>query len=170
MPPMSFGIHARLDTMTRAKLEDLATHFRQSHEAVLQQVTRWGLGRELPGQLGGDDTRGPVQSFLFVVDTDVHRQVRRAAEAAGTEVAAWLRPMLRAVTVADVPASWQAGKGPNGKRIVLQLDESTWKTLEGLSQHFGKSNAEIIRQLLAKPTPKLFPRSWHRAAAERSRA
>lgn len=66
--------------------------------------------------------------------------------------------MLREITAVDFPASWRAGDAPRqgipggrshdsrayDQRFVLRLDETTRETLEHLSKHFNKSNAEII--------------------------
>jgi hypothetical protein len=122
-----------------------------------------------------------VQHLFFLVESELHQQVKRMVEANGGDVAPWLRQMLRAVSVADFPASWHAGDVPRrkvsgdrshdsqayGKRFMLRLDERTWARLEGLARHFDKSNAEIIRQLIAQGTPEVFPKSWQLAAAER---
>jgi hypothetical protein len=91
-----------------------------------------------------------------------------------------LRYTLRTITAVDFPASWQAGDAPRrettegrphdsrayGRRFMLQLDETTWEKLEGLSRHFKQSSAEIIRQLVAQATPEAFLTSWRLAAAE----
>jgi hypothetical protein len=42
---------ARLDTMTRAKLEELAAQFRRSRAAVLRQVMHWALSRKPSGRV-----------------------------------------------------------------------------------------------------------------------
>jgi hypothetical protein len=139
----------------------------------------WGLSQELSGQLGRNETQGPVQHLFFLVESKLYQQVRRVAEAAGADVAPWLRHMLRAITTVDFPASWRAGDAPTrglpggrshdsrayGQRFMLRLDEPTRATLEHLSKHFNKSNAEIIRQLVAQATPEAFPTSWRLAAA-----
>jgi len=36
-----------------------------------------------------------------------------------------------------------------------------------LTHTFGRSAAEVIRQLIAQVTPEDFPLDWHLAAAER---
>jgi hypothetical protein len=41
----SIRTDARLDAMTRQKVDDLATHFRQPRAAVLCHIMHWGLGR-----------------------------------------------------------------------------------------------------------------------------
>jgi predicted transcriptional regulator len=171
---------ARLDTMTRARLDDLATQFHRSRAAVLRQVMHWGLSRESLGLVDKDDSQGPIPHFFFVVESELHQQVKRMAEAAGGDIAPWLRHMLREITVVDFPASWSAIDAPRrgipedrshdsrtyGQRFMLRLDETTRETLEQLSRHFKKSSAEIIRQLVAQATPEAFPTSWHLAVAE----
>lgn len=109
--------------------------------------------------------------------------MRKAAQAAGGDVAPWLRHLLRAITATDFPASWRAGEALRrgipescshdsqayGKRFMLRLHETTWETLERLSRHFDKSSAEIIRQLIAQVTLEDFPESWQLAAEHRPR-
>jgi hypothetical protein len=86
--------------------------------------------------------------------------------------------MVRHIRQADVPARWQAEHSDErshesrryGKRFMLRLDDPTWATLGALVTHFERSGAEIIRQLLARATPDMFPASWHRRVSERHRA
>jgi predicted transcriptional regulator len=179
-PRASIRMDARLDTMTRAKLEGLATQFHRSRAAVLRQVMHWGLSREPSGQVNREATQGPVRRLFFIVESELYQQVRRAAGAAGGAIAPWLRHMLREITVVDFPASWRAGEASRqgspeghshdsrayGQRFMLRLDEPTWETLESLSKHFKKSSAEIIRQLVAQATPEAFSTSWRLAAVE----
>jgi hypothetical protein len=72
------------------------------------------------------------------------------------------------VTPEDFPASWRAGEtaarshdsGYFRRKFGLRLDEVTSRKLEALTQTFGRSAAEIIRQLLTQATPEDFPSSW----------
>jgi hypothetical protein len=83
--------------------------------------------------------------------------------------------MVRHITMADFPASWQEEPSDErshdsrryGKRFMLRLDDPTWGKLEALATHFEMSGAEIVRQLIAQATPDTFPASWHRRVAER---
>jgi hypothetical protein len=157
-PRPRLRMDARLDRRTRATREELATEFHRSRAAMLRQVMRWGLSREPSGHVNRDDTQGPVRYLFFIVESELHQQVRQVAEAAGGEVAPWLRHMLREITVEDFPASWRAGDAPRqgsiggrshdsqayGQRFMLRLDEPTREMLERLSRHFKKSSAEII--------------------------
>jgi predicted DNA-binding protein len=49
---------------------------------------------------------------------------------------------------------------------MLRLDETTTQQLQCLVEHFAKSRAEIIRQLIAQAIPEDFPQSWHLAVDE----
>jgi predicted DNA-binding ribbon-helix-helix protein len=83
--------------------------------------------------------------------------------------------MVRHITMADFPASWQEEPSDErshdsrryGKRFMLRLDDPTWGKLDALATHFEMSGAEIVRQLIAQATPDTFPASWHRRVAER---
>jgi predicted transcriptional regulator len=139
---------AGLDTKTQAKLEALAIQFNQSRAAMLRPVLRWGLRRELTGMI--DDTApSPVQHLFFIVDVDLHQQVKAAAQAAGVDVAPWLRHMMRQITKADFLESWQAGKAGRRhasrqrshdsrhywKRFMLRLDDQASARLDALASH-----------------------------------
>jgi predicted transcriptional regulator len=50
---------------------------------------------------------------------------------------------------------------------MLRLDETSLGKLDALAQHFDRSAADIIRQLIAQATTKTFPHSWQLAAEER---
>ena len=109
-----------------------------------------------------------------------------AATAAGSDISAWLRYALHQVTRADFPASWHAAARHTTRRdtarrpeirshdsryykqrYMLRLDEASWRKLDELAQVFDTSMAEVIRQLVARATPKQFPKSWQMAAEER---
>jgi predicted transcriptional regulator len=171
---------ASLDAKTRAKLESLATGFQRSRAAVLRQVLQWELG-----QAGPIASKVPrrLASFFFIVDAKLHQQVKDAAQAAGVDVAPWLRHMMRQVRQADFPKSWQARtterRTPTAqrshdsrrywKRFMLRLDDQAGTRLEELASHFDESNAAIIRQLIVQATLEDFPPSWHLAVGERRR-
>ena len=53
------------------------------------------------------------------------------------------------------------------KRFMMRLDDASTRQLDELAQHFDRSAADIIRQLIAQARPAQFPQSWHKAAAER---
>jgi predicted DNA-binding protein len=162
-PRASIRMDARLDTMTRAKLEELATTFHRSRAAVLREVMRWGLGRGPVGKPERDDPQGPFHPLFFEVKAALHQQVGEAARGAGMDVAPWLRHLLREITVADFPASWRAGgparRPPKGgrshdsrhhdHRLMVRLDAETRQRLERFSSHFHPSIAEVVRQLAA---------------------
>jgi predicted transcriptional regulator len=177
-PRASIRLDARLDAMTRQKVDDLARHFRQPRAAVLSHIMRWGLSREPGGALDQGASQGPVRHLYLYVDSDLYEAVQKAATTAGVTTAPWLRHMVRHITMADFPASWQAEPSDErshdsriyGKRFMLRLDDPTWAKLDALSTHFDTSAAEIIRQLLAQATPDTFPASWHLRVAERHRA
>src|ERR671915_391290 len=95
---------AGLDAKTRETLEDLAAGFHRSRAEVLRQVMQWGLGQKRPIAV-----RVPrrLTSCFFMVDAELHRQVREAAQVAGVDVAPWLRHMMRQIRKEDFPKSWQ---------------------------------------------------------------
>jgi hypothetical protein len=49
---------------------------------------------------------------------------------------------------------------------MLCLDEASLGKLDGFTQVFATSRADVIRQLIPQATPKVFPQSWHLAAEE----
>ena len=53
------------------------------------------------------ESQGPVRHLNLYVASDPHEQVEKAAAAAGVKIASWLRHMVRQITLADFPASWQ---------------------------------------------------------------
>jgi hypothetical protein len=177
---------ARLDPMRRATLEDLVTHFHRSRAAVLREVMRWGLDREETGPFDQREAQGPIQHLFLSVDVEIHQQVRDAAKAAGLDVAPRLRHLLRVVTRADFPASWQGGaqhvptidragraarrshdSRDDGERFMLRLDRPASRKLQALTEYFATSRAAIIRRLIAQASRKDFPQSWHLTVRER---
>jgi hypothetical protein len=174
-PRASMRVDARLDATTRATVDDLATRFHRTRAAVLCHIMQWGL------DCGPMDTReqeglqGPVHHLYCYVDSHLYAAVHKAATTAGVTIAPWLRHMVRRITVADFPGSWQAERSETrshdsriyGARFMLRLDAASETTLQRLSAHFDVPRAAIIRQLLAQATPDRFPASWHLRVAER---
>jgi hypothetical protein len=168
-------LDARLDSTTRAKVDDLARHFHQPRAAVLCRVMEWGLSREQTGPLNQGDPDGPVRHLYLYVASDLHALVEKAATAAGMNIAPWLRHMVRQMTMADVPASWQVARSGKrshdsrtyGTRFMLRLDAPSQTMLLQLVKRFGASKAEVIRQLIAQAEPEDFPPSWQMKAIER---
>jgi hypothetical protein len=54
-----------------------------------------------------------------------------------------------------------------GTRFMLRLDATSLGKLDAFTQVFVTSRADVIRQRIIQATPKVFPKSWHLAAAER---
>jgi hypothetical protein len=125
-------------------------------------------------RLSNKDTSPRFSGELSDVASALHARVEKAATAAGMNIAPWLRHMVRQMTMADVPASWQAARSEQrshnsqtyGRRFMLRLDDPSQTKLQQLVEQFGASKAEIIRQLIAQAEPEDFPKSWHLRAAE----
>jgi hypothetical protein len=174
-PRSSIRMDARLDAMTRQKVDDLATRFDRPRAAVLCQIIEWGLSRKKTSPLHQAESYGPVRHLSLYVASELHEQVQKAATAAGLKAAPWLRHMVRQVTLTDFPASWQAATPRERshdshtytERFMLRLDEPSQTTLQQLVKEFGTSQAAIIRHLLAQAKPEDFPKSWHMKASER---
>src|SRR5262245_62856037 len=103
----SIRMDARLDATTRQKMDDLARHFGRPRASVLCHMMEWGLSREPTGPLDQGESHGPVRHLYLYVPSDLHKQVEKAATAAGMNIASWLRHMVRQIMIADFPASWQ---------------------------------------------------------------
>jgi hypothetical protein len=171
-PRASIRIDARLDPMMRVKVEDLAARFHQTRAAVLRYIMHWGLrhGRTTPSD--ENLSNGPVRHLYPNVDVVLQEQVETAA--AGGSIAAWVRQMVRQITLADFPESWQEAHAEArshdsrryGTRLMLRLDVPSGTKLQQLVDRFGVSRAAVIRQLIALATPEVFPHSWHTRAAE----
>ena len=71
-PRCSIRTDARLDAMTRAKVDDLATHFHQPRAAVRSYIMERGLGREQTRPLDQGDAQGPVRHLYLYVQSDLH--------------------------------------------------------------------------------------------------
>jgi predicted transcriptional regulator len=165
-PPARRRMDARLDADTRQKVDDLAIHFGRTRAAVLRHIIRWGLDRGaiVIGDQG--HVQGPVRHLYVYVDTDLYDAVQKAAAATGGHIAAWLRDMIRRVTMADFPKSWQEARVEArshdsrryGTRFMLRLDSISSLTLQRLVERFHVSRAAIIRQLIAQANPEDFPR------------
>jgi predicted transcriptional regulator len=173
-PRASIRMDARLDATTRGKVDDLAQHFHQPRVAVLCHIMHWGLSRESTGPLDQGESHGPVRHLYLYVASALHARVEKAATAAAVKIAPWLRHMVRQMTMADFPASWQEARlgershdsRTYGRRFILRLDDPSQTKLQQLVEHFGSSKAEIIRQLLAQVEPEDFPPNWLMRAAE----
>src|SRR5215813_11965011 len=99
---------ARLDATTRQKVDDLARHFHQPRAAVLSHIMRWGLSRGETRMFDQGELHGPVHLLYLYVESDLHEHVEKVAAAAEVNTAPWLRHMVRRITMADFPTSWQA--------------------------------------------------------------
>jgi predicted HicB family RNase H-like nuclease len=170
----SIRMDARLDATTRAKVDDLAARFHQTRAAVLRYIMHWGLqhGQAIP--LEQEASLDPVRHLYLNVDTALQEQLATAAAASRIAIAAWVRQMVRQITLADFPESWQEAHEEArshdsrryGTRFMLRLDAPSGAKLQQLVDRFGVSRAAVIRQLIAYATPDAFPRSWHSRAAE----
>ena len=174
-PPSSIRTDARLDTATRAKVDDLAQHFGRPRAAVLCHIMAWGLSRGQTGPLDQGQAQSPVCHLYLSVESALYERVEKAATAVGMKIAPWLRHMVRQMTIEDFPASWQeAGSEERSHdsctydtRFMLRLDEPSQTKLQQLIKQFGVPKAEINRQLIAQANEEDFPKSWHMRAAER---
>jgi predicted transcriptional regulator len=164
-------VDARLDPATRQKVDDLSQHFHRPRAAVLCQIMQWGLRR---GEtLDQGESQGPVRHLHLYVPSDLHEHVQKAATAAGLNTAPWLRHMIRQITIADFPASWQEATPRERShdsptyttRFMLRLDEPSQAKLQQLITQLSVSKADIIRHLIAHAKPEDFPKSWHLRAA-----
>jgi predicted transcriptional regulator len=165
---------ARLDGGTGAKLDDLASTFRRKRGAILRFVMHWGLAHTTRWTI---EPSIPDRPHLVHMLTELEflRQVQDAADRHGETVAVWLRHALRQVTPDEFPPSWRVGdttipshdSGYDHRKFQLRLDEETSRTLARLTHTFGRSAAEVIRQLVAQANPEDFPQSWQLAVEER---
>jgi hypothetical protein len=141
---------------------------------MTQNVSTPFRGLAPPNQ---NESHGPVRHLSLSVDTPLYARVAKAATAAGMHIAPWLRAMVRQITTADFPASWEAERSEershdsriDGRRVVLQLDTASETTLQPFMTPFGASKAAIIRQFLRQAAPKDFPTSWQMRANARGR-
>jgi len=165
---------ARLDAALSATLEDLARTVHRTRGMVLRGVMPWGLVQTKRWSMA----RSPVVAVPPVpvlVPPALLAQVQDAAASHGVTMAVWLRHALPQIAADDVPASRQAGEtrprshdsGHHGRRLMLCLDDETSNKWERLTQAFGRSAAEVIRQLIAQAKSEDFLESWHLAVNER---
>jgi predicted DNA-binding protein len=165
---------ARLDAETSAQLEVLAKTFHRKRAGILRYVMQWALAHTQGWTI---DPSIPNRPHLvhMLVDPELLQQVQEAAAAHGADVAAWERHAMRQVTRDDFPPSWRAEEttvrshdsGYYDRRFQLRLDPATQRELERLMQTFGRSAADVIRQLIAQATSEDFPSSWEMTAHER---
>jgi hypothetical protein len=159
----------------RAKVDELAKRLHQPRAAVVCYIMQWGLSRRPTENFDGGASEGPVRHLYLHVGCELHQLVQKAATAAGMHMAPWLRALVRRISFADFPASWQEATAVErshdsriyGTRFMLRLDETSQTKLQQLITKFGVSKAAIIRQLLVEAKPEDFPKSWHMRAAER---
>jgi hypothetical protein len=163
----SIRMDARLDSKTRAKVDDFAKRFHQSRVGVLCHMMHWGLS---PGQAetcDGGASEGPVRHLHLYVEIELHEQVEQAAAAASMTIALWLRSMVRQISMTDVPASWEEERAEERShdsriydtRFMLRSDKTSQAKLQQLISHFGVSKATIIRRLIMQATDEDFPAS-----------
>jgi predicted transcriptional regulator len=171
----SVRMDARLDAVTRRKVDDLATRFHQPRAAVLCHIMHWGLSCGSTGPLDHDDVQGPVCHLYLYVASALHARVEKAATAVGVKASPWLRHMVRRVTLQDFPTGWQEAtpyersheSRTYGMRFMLRLDGASHTKLQQLAQRCGASKAEIIRRLIAHATPEDVPPRWQLTTAAR---
>jgi hypothetical protein len=165
---------ARLDAETFAKLEALATQFHCKRAANLRCVVQWALAYK-HGWTIDSSILGRPHVVHMLVEPELRQPVQDAADAQDVTVAAWLRHAMRQVPPEDLPASWRAGEtavrshdsGYYDRRFQLRIDQATQRKLEALMQTFGRSAAEVIRQLIAQATSEDLPSSWQMTAHDR---
>jgi hypothetical protein len=128
----SVRMDARLDATTRTKVDDLARHFHRPRAAVVCHIMEWGLYRGEGAARGQGEREGPVRHLHLHVEVELHEHVKQAAAAMGIDIAAWLRDMVRHVTLADFPTSWLGERSEERshdlpryrERFMLRLDEA----------------------------------------------
>ena len=139
---------------------------------MLRAVLQWGLAHSHEWTI---DRVLPTTSapLMILIDPRLLRQVRAAAKAQKTTVAAWESHALRQVTQANVPPGWAVGviagwshdSHAYATRFMLPLDDAARAKLSTSTQTFRRSAAEVIRQLIAQPSPEDFPPSCPVAVA-----
>lgn len=169
-----------LNPVTWAKLKGFVTSFRRSRSEALRHLLQWGLDHGQGWKIARGRMHAQAHRIFLRIEPELRQQMREAATAAGDDVSAWLRHAFHLVTVADLPASWQAASTEQGhaplrahdsrtysRRFMLRMDTASWRKLDTLAQRFDRSAADIIRQLIAQASPEDFPQSWRMAANER---
>jgi hypothetical protein len=172
--PSRIRMDACLDSVTRHKVEELARQFRRPRAAVLYHIMEWGLSRAQTPPPDQGASHGPVCHLYLDVAADLHARVENAAAAAGVNIAPWLRHMVRQITMADFPGSWQEVRSEErshasriySTRFMLRLDKPSHTKLQQFVKQFGASKAEVIRRLIAQANEKDFPKNWQMKAAE----
>jgi predicted DNA-binding protein len=165
---------ARLDAETSATLEELARTFHRKRSPILRFVMQWGLHHSTGWTIDRSAVTA-VSPVPVMLEPALLQQVQAVTAARGMSMAAWLREAMRRVTTDDFPASWGVVEttgwshesGYFRRKFGLRLDAETWRKLETLTHTFGRSAAEVIRQLIAQATSEDFPESWHLAVNER---
>jgi predicted transcriptional regulator len=173
-PPPSIRIDARLDQMTRAKVDDLATRFHRPRAAVLCHIMHWGISCRPMEKVEQGNAEGPVRHLSLYVASELYARVQKAATTAGVNIAPWLRQMVGHIPITDFPRSWQEERSERrshdsrsyGARFMLRLDAASETTLQRLAEHFDVPRAASIRQLLAQATSEVFPGYWRLWAVE----
>jgi hypothetical protein len=139
-PRTSVRLDARLDAVTRAKVDEFAARFRRPRAAVVCAIMQWGLSRGPAAARDGGAAEGLVRHLALSVDAALHAGVEQAATAAGMSIASWLRAMVRQVTAADFPPSWREAPVEErshdsrtyGRRFMLRLDAPSARKLQQL--------------------------------------
>jgi hypothetical protein len=175
-PRSSSRMDARLDAVTRAKVDDLAQRFHQPRAAVVCHIMPWSLSRGPTEKFDGGASEGPARHLYLYVESELHRQVEQASAAAGMNIAPWLRLMVRQISMMDFPASWEEERSAvqshdsrvYDTRFMLRLDKTSQAKLQQLISRFEVSKATIIRRLIMQATPEDFPQRWQMRAAEHS--
>jgi hypothetical protein len=168
---------ARLDQMTRAKMDALAARFHQPRAAVLCHIMQWGMNHGRTGLIDDDGSHSPVRHLHLHVASELYERVEKAATAAGVNIAPWLRHMVRRISITDFPVSWQEEASDErshdsreyDRRFMLRLNKVSSRQLQGLIDYFQVSKAAVIRQLIVQATPEDFPQSWQMRAGSRAR-
>ena len=166
---------ARLDAATGQKVEDLARRFHQPRGAVLCHIMQWSLSRKETLPLHQAESYGPVCHLYLYVPFELHEQVEKAAAATRLKTAPWLHAMVRQMTIADFPASWQEATPSERshdsltytERFMLRLNNTSSLKLQELVDRFDVPKANIIRHLITQAKPDDFPKSWQMQAKER---
>jgi hypothetical protein len=158
---------ARLDATTRATVDDLAKRFHRSRAAVVCHVMRWGLSREHTETLDQGNAHGPVRHLYLYVPSVLHEHVEKAAAAAGVKAAAWVRHMVRQVTIEDFPACWQDvtprersdDSRTYTKRFMRRLDHPSQAKLEHLSRSVAPQKPTSSATSSPRQSARIFPRA-----------
>jgi hypothetical protein len=173
-------LEVHLDPATQTKITRFVTAFRRCQSVVLRHVFEWGLSHGQGWTLDRHRPLGRATRSSLRLEPELRERVEAAATTAGGDISAWLRHAVQQVTVADFPVSWQVASAEqkrtpqrshdsrqDGKRFMPRLDNTSLGKLDAFTEFFLASRADVIRQLIIQATPKVFPKSWHLAAAAR---